>query len=53
MTEEKPPRDPTVPCPICGEKQLYTDYYDQCYACGHNVGIIMHEHIFPGAPTAE
>lgn len=36
--EEKPPRNPNVPCPTCGCKYLYTDYYDQCYECGRNVG---------------
>jgi hypothetical protein len=36
--EEKPPRNPDVPCPSCGCKWLYTDYYDQCYECGRNIG---------------
>lgn len=34
---EKPPRDPTVPCPTCGNVWLFTNYYDKCYACGRNV----------------
>lgn len=37
MTEKKPPRNPEVPCPDCGCKWLYTDYYDQCYDCGRNI----------------
>jgi uncharacterized protein (DUF983 family) len=36
--DEKPPRNPNVPCPDCGNKVLYTDYYDKCYECGRNVG---------------
>ncbi len=35
--EEKPPRDPTVPCPDCGHVDLYTDYYDKCYKCGRGI----------------
>jgi uncharacterized protein (DUF983 family) len=35
---KKPPRDPSVPCPDCGCKWLYTDYYDKCYECGRNIG---------------
>ena len=36
--EKKPPRNPNVPCPTCGNKYLYTDYYDHCYQCGRNIG---------------
>ncbi len=35
---ENPPRDPAMPCPSCGERDLYTNYYDRCYKCGRNVG---------------
>jgi hypothetical protein len=33
----KPPRNPDAPCPVCGDRSLYTDFYDQCYACGRNI----------------
>ena len=34
----KKARNPEAPCPVCGDKALHTDFYDQCYACGRNVG---------------
>lgn len=30
-------RDPTVPCPDCGDLYLYTDSYDKCYKCGRGI----------------
>lgn len=33
-----PDRDPTVPCPDCGDTYLYTNSYDRCYKCGRNIG---------------
>lgn len=30
-------RDPTVPCPDCGNIYLYTDAYDRCYKCGRGI----------------
>lgn len=38
VTITKLARDPSVPCSDCGCKWLYSDYYDQCFECGRNVG---------------
>ena len=37
MSEAFAQRDPTVPCPDCGQAWLYTDVYDVCWQCGRNV----------------
>lgn len=37
VNPNKPPRNPNIPCPTCGEKQNYTNYHDICYKCGRNV----------------
>jgi len=34
----KPERNPQSKCPTCACQYLYTDYYDQCYGCGRNIG---------------